>query len=87
MGTILDLFKDAGENEALKRHVTSPDNNNTYQLVTEGIDDAAPFAARVRVKEEELEERTAEAFQAGLVVAGAATVHPPHEPRFDFFLM
>ncbi|KEZ39645.1 hypothetical protein SAPIO_CDS9579 [Scedosporium apiospermum] len=87
MGTILDLFKDAGENEALKRHVTSPDNNNTYQLVTEGIDDAAPFAARVRVKEEELEERTAEAFQAGLVVAGAATVHLPHEPRFDFFLI
>ncbi|PKS10852.1 hypothetical protein jhhlp_002609 [Lomentospora prolificans] len=87
MGAILDLFKAAGDSEALRRHITAGDNNNTNRLVNEGIDDAAPFAARVKIKEEELDERTAETFQAMLWVAGAATVHPPNEPRFDFFLI
>jgi hypothetical protein len=45
------------------------------------------LCARVRVAAEELEERTAEMFQATVYVAAAAAAHPPKEPKFDFFLM
>lgn len=87
MGEILDLFKTARDSEALRRHIPAGDNNKTYHLANDGIDDAATFAAKVKVKEEELEERTAEMFQAALFLTGAATVHPPNVPRFDFVLI
>ena len=87
MGEILDLFAAAERDPALRRHVAEGAPSNTTRLTRDGIEDSAPFVARVRVAEDELEERTAEMIQAALWLAAAATVHPPKVPRFDFFLM
>jgi hypothetical protein len=46
------------------------------------------LAARVRVRPEEVEEKTAEMFDAAVFVAAAAAlVQPGKQPKFDFFLM
>ncbi|KAK0727325.1 hypothetical protein B0T26DRAFT_747667 [Lasiosphaeria miniovina] len=45
------------------------------------------IAARVRVAPDELDERTAEMFNACVYMGAAAAVHPPKHPKFDFFLM
>ena len=92
MPPILDLFAEVRENEKLKSHVTTVDGPNTANLVTKGIEDAVEMAKRVRVREGELDERTAEMTQASLYVAASAAVAGggqggDKEPRYDFYLM
>jgi cytochrome c556 len=51
-------------------------------------DEMIALAARVRVRPEEVEEKTAEMFDAAVFVAAAAAlVQPGKQPKFDFFLM
>lgn len=92
MPPILDLFADARANEKLKSYVTTTDGPNTRNLVTEGIEDVLELTKRVRVREGELEERTAEMVHASLYVASAAAAAGGgqggnKEPRYDFYLM
>lgn len=92
MPPILDLFEEVRNNEKLRSYVTTVDGPNTTNLVTEGIEDAVEMAKKVRVRESELEERTAEMVHASLYVASAAAAAGggqggDKEPRYDFYLM
>ena len=92
MPPILDLFEDARENEKLRSYVTTVDGPNTRNLVTDGIEDAVEMAKRVRVREDEFEERMAEMVHAAVYIASSAATAGgaqggDKEPRYDFYLM
>jgi hypothetical protein len=67
--------------------------NGDANKVRDGVlkragDEMIALAARVRVRPEEVEEKTAEMFDAAVFVAAAAAlVQPGKQPKFDFFLM
>jgi hypothetical protein len=42
---------------------------------------------QVSVRDDELEERTAEMFHTTVFVASSAAIHPPYHAKYDFFLM
>ncbi|KID63813.1 hypothetical protein MAN_06984, partial [Metarhizium hybridum] len=52
-----------------------------------GLDEAVALCAQVRVREEDLDERVAEALHHVAYVAASAAWKPPHIPKYDFFLM
>ena len=93
MPPILDLFAEAQRSEKLKSYVTTVDGPNTTNLVTDGIEHAVELAKKVRVREGELEERTAEMLHASVYVASSAAAAGgggeggDKEPRYDFYLM
>ncbi|KYK56790.1 HypA protein [Drechmeria coniospora] len=65
------------------------DPNRIYDgVLARARDDVVALMAQIRVKPEELEERTAEMFHTAVYIAAAAAVsNPPHIPKLDFFLM
>lgn len=52
-----------------------------------GLDEAVALCAQVRVREEDWDERVAEALHHAAYVAASAAWKPPHIPKYDFFLM
>ncbi|OTB14049.1 hypothetical protein K445DRAFT_319583 [Daldinia sp. EC12] len=50
-------------------------------------DDIVELASKVKVKPEELDERTAEMYHTAIYEGASAAFHPGKEPKFDFFLM
>lgn len=88
MGAIADLFDAVRENEKLVNSVRYDDSDNIHDgIMTRAPDEAIELLSRVKVEPDELEERTAEMIHAAAYVAAAAAFHPPHVPKFDFFLM
>lgn len=76
------------ENEKLARSARFTDELRiSGGVFARARDEAARFVARIRVAEDALEERTAEMLHASALVAAAAAWKPPHEPKYDFFLM
>ncbi|KAG5931156.1 hypothetical protein E4U53_001932 [Claviceps sorghi] len=72
----------------LSSSVAWDDENKLYQgVLGRGLQEAVALAATMRVKEDELEERTAEMLHHNAYVATATSWKPPHVPKFDFFLM
>jgi hypothetical protein len=64
------------------------DSNKIYDGVfVRAPDEALELLRQVTVKEDELEEKLAEMAHTCAYVAAAAAFHPPHAPKFDFFLM
>lgn len=88
MPAILDLFKEVQSSNSLEGAARFQDENK----IRDGILQRAkePMLAvlrRVRVLDDELEERTAEMFHTIVLIASSAAVHPPHHVKYDFFLM
>lgn len=78
----------AGGNGELKDDVRWEDTVKIEGGVLTGVkDEALDLLSRVRVREDELEERTAEMFHAAAYVAASTTLRPHHVPKYDFFLM
>ncbi|KAG5918316.1 hypothetical protein E4U42_006890 [Claviceps africana] len=64
------------------------DENKLYQgVLGRGLQEAVALGATLQIKEDELEERTAEMLHHNAYVAVATSCRPPHVPKFDFFLM
>ncbi|KAK1237657.1 hypothetical protein MKX07_006785 [Trichoderma sp. CBMAI-0711] len=64
------------------------DSNKIYDGVfVRAPDEALELLRQVTVKEDELEEKLAEMAHTCAYVAAAAAFHPPHAPKFDFFLI
>ncbi|KAG6016424.1 hypothetical protein E4U43_003666 [Claviceps pusilla] len=64
------------------------DDNPLYEgVLRRGLQEAVTLLAALRVKEDDVEERTAEMLHHNAYVAAAASWNPPHIPKFDFFLM
>ena len=86
--SILSLLDAVRANDKLANSVREEDENKLRDgLFARARDEMVKMAARVRVKPEQLDERTAEMYNSALYVAASAAVHPPKYPKFDFFLM
>jgi len=88
MPSILSLMDDVRADKKLAGAAHMSDANKVRDgVVVRARDEMLRIAARVRVRPEELDEKTAEMFNTCIYVAAAAAVHPPKVPKFDFFLM
>lgn len=88
MGSVLDFYTEVAENEKLRESARWKDIENPfYGILCNALDDMVELGSRVRVRPDELDERTAEMMHACTYIAAAAAFHPPHVPKFDFFLM
>lgn len=86
---VMELMAEVRGNEKLATAARPGDANKVRDgVLVRAKEDMIAFAAKVRVRPEEVEERTAEMFDAALFVAAAAAlVQPRKHPKFDFFLM
>lgn len=78
----------AGGHEKLARSAQFKDPNKVYDgIMKRAPEEAVEFVSGIKVREEDLEERTAEMIHTAAYIATAAAAHPPHVPKLDFFLM
>lgn len=88
MPSIVSLLNEVRNDEKLAKAVRMKDDNK----IRDGVLKRAPaemmrVISKVKVRPEELEERTVEMFDATLYVAAAASFHERKHNKFDFFLM
>lgn len=88
MPSIVSLLEEVRSDEKLASAVRMEDDNK----VRDGVLKRAPgemlrILSKVKVSPEDLEERTAEMFDAAMYTAVAASFHPGKANKFDFFLM
>jgi CRISPR/Cas system CMR subunit Cmr4 (Cas7 group RAMP superfamily) len=86
---VMELIAEVRRNEKLRRAARNEDAVKVRDgVLARAKEEMIALAARVRVRPEEVEERTAEMFNAALFVAAAAAfVREGKQPKFDFFLM
>lgn len=78
----------AEEHEKLRKSVRWGDRMMIADgVLTRARTEALEYASRVKVREEDLEERTAEMVHTGAYIAAANALNPPHVPKYDFYLM
>ncbi|KAI6353982.1 hypothetical protein MCOR25_008803 [Pyricularia grisea] len=89
MGSILSLYEAVTRHEKLSSAAREEDANKMRDgVLSRAGDEMAAMAARVRVRPEELHDRTVEMFNAAVyVAAGAAVERPAKHAKFDFFLI
>lgn len=88
MPSIWSLYETVQADSALASAVRMEDRNKLRDgVLVRARAEMMKIAARVKVKPEELEDRTAEMFNTVVAMAAAAAIHPPKNPKFDFFLM
>jgi len=87
--SILGLLGSIRNNKALTHSAHNEDENKIRDGVLKRAgDQMIHLASQVKVRPEEVEERTAEMFNAAVFVAAAAAVaQEGKQPKFDFFLM
>lgn len=87
MGSIIDLYAQIAPNQKLASSARWEDRNRIYDgVLKRAPDEMVELASQVRVRPAELEERTAEMMHTAAYVVASAAFHPPHVPKFDFFL-
>lgn len=87
---LVTFFEDLSkpENQKLATSADIKDPNKIYDgIMKRAPQEALEYVSQIQVKEDELEERTAEMFHNAAYVAAASAWHPPHVPKWDFFLM
>ncbi|KAJ4302165.1 hypothetical protein N0V88_002301 [Collariella sp. IMI 366227] len=87
---VMELLEEIKGNEKLARAARNEDGNKVRDgVLARAKEEMIALAARVRVRPEEVEERTAEMFNAAVFVAAAAALvkEGERENKFDFFLM
>ncbi|KAK4104894.1 hypothetical protein N658DRAFT_492994 [Parathielavia hyrcaniae] len=89
--SVMELVEEVRGSERLRAAARNGDANKVRDgVLVRAREDMVALAARVRVRPDEVEERTAEMFDAALFVAAAAALVKEKEgkvPKFDFFLM
>ncbi|KAH7152447.1 hypothetical protein B0J13DRAFT_522738 [Dactylonectria estremocensis] len=87
MGSIMDLYDKIGQNEKLATSARWEDPNRIYDgVLKRAPDEMIELASQVKVRAEDLEERTAEMIHTTAYVVTTAAFRPPHVPKLDFFL-
>lgn len=88
MPSIVSLYKAVHDNDKLANSVRMEDSNKVRDgVLVRARAEMLRVANRVKVRPEQLEEKTAEMFHSALYMAAAAAIHPPKHPKFDFFFM
>ena len=86
--SIVDLLEEVRTDEKLGSAAQMKDSNKLRDgVLKRARDEMLALAAKVRVRPEELEEKTAEMFDACVYMAASAAIHPPKQHKFDFFFM
>lgn len=88
MPRIVALLEEAKADEKIRRAI-KPGGEllPVDQLFKNAPEDLLRILSKVKVWPEEVEERTAEMFDATMFMAAAASFHPAKTNKFDFFLM
>ncbi|KAI2609276.1 hypothetical protein GGR54DRAFT_618441 [Hypoxylon sp. NC1633] len=88
MPSIVSLLEEVKSNGKLAKAAKLGDGNKIRDGVfARAWDEAIEITSRVKVKPEELDEKTAEMYHTAIYEGASAAFHPGKEPRFDFFLM
>ena len=88
MPSIVSLLADVAADPKLPGSARLSDGNKIRDgVLARARDEMLRIAARVKVRPDELDEKTAEMFDAAIYAATAAAVHPGKHVKFDFFLM
>ncbi|RDA89992.1 hypothetical protein CP533_2681 [Ophiocordyceps camponoti-saundersi (nom. inval.)] len=83
---LIDCVRDEYPKLATSAHWEDP-NRIWDGVLARARPEAVALLAGIRVRAEEVEERTVEMFHACAYVAAAASWNPPYVPKFDFFLL
>ncbi|OTB05222.1 hypothetical protein M426DRAFT_320037 [Hypoxylon sp. CI-4A] len=89
MPSIASLIEEVGSNEKLRTAGKGQENGLKIDkgILPKAWDEILEIAKKVKVKPEELEEKTAELYHMAICACVATAFHPTKEPRMDFFLM
>ncbi|KAI0169507.1 hypothetical protein GGR52DRAFT_550358 [Hypoxylon sp. FL1284] len=88
MPSIASLLKEVRSNEKLANSAQMKDGNKIRDgVLARAWDETIALTSRVKVKPEELDEKTAEMYHAAIYEGTLAAFHPGKQPKFDFFLM
>ncbi|KAI1423769.1 HypA protein [Xylaria sp. FL1777] len=88
MSEIVNLFKDVAADKKLSTAARPSDQSKIRDgVLGRAFDEFIRVAARVKVRPEELDERTVEMYNTVVYEVAGAALRPGKEPRFDFFLM
>ncbi|KAL6912640.1 hypothetical protein FSST1_010400 [Fusarium sambucinum] len=88
MPALLDIYEQIQSDSRFDGTVRFQDESKIEDGILKRAQEAmVSLLQQVHVEDAELEERTAEMFQAVVVVASSAAIHPPHHVKYDFFLM
>lgn len=87
MPRIVSLLEETRNDETLKTAVRPGDGLSIVAMLNRAPEELTRVISKVKVRPEELEERTVEMFDATLFVAAAASFHSKKTNKFDFFLM
>lgn len=88
MPRILSLYEELRGNQKIVDSVRMEDANKLRDgVLSRAPEEMLRIASKVKVSPEDLEEKTAEMFDAALYAAASASFHPKKPNKFDFFLM
>lgn len=89
MPRIVSLLDQMAKDEKLRSAPHLDDGNKIRDgVLGRARDEALKYTAQVKIEPSELEERTAEMYDAAIYVASAAASHSAlKDPKYDFFLM
>ncbi|OLN81370.1 Oxidoreductase AflY 3 [Colletotrichum chlorophyti] len=88
MPPIADLFGEIRGNQKLVDAVRMEDANKIFDgILVRAPEEMLDVVSKVKVRPQELDERTAEMFHTAVYVAAGAALHSGKEPRWDFFLI
>lgn len=88
MPRIVSLLEETRNDEKIKAAVRPGEEPNKIPMLLERApEEMMRIISKVKVRPDELEERTVEMFDAALFVATGASFHPGKTNKFDFFLM
>lgn len=88
MPSIVSLLEEARRDPAVSRAVRAEDDDKIRGgLLKRAPEEMARILSKVKVRPDELEERTVEMFDATLYLAASATFHANKVNKFDFYFM
>lgn len=86
--TLLEDLTRGDEHRKLRESTKWEDDlKMTDGVYSRAKEEVLNFIGRIRVKEEDLEERTAEMVHTAAYLAASTTVRASYAPKYDFFLM
>ncbi|KAK1538483.1 HypA protein [Colletotrichum paranaense] len=88
MPLISELVEEIRRDQKLAHAAEMKDANKIFDgILKRAPEEMLRIASKVKVRPEELDERTAEMFHNAFYVAGGAALRPGKEPKWDFFLI
>ncbi|WYZ38873.1 hypothetical protein EsH8_III_000787 [Colletotrichum jinshuiense] len=88
MPQIADLIEEIRQDQKLANAAEMKDSNKIFDGVfARAHEEMLRIASKVKIRPEELDERTAEMFHNSFYVAGGAALRPGKEAKWDFFFI